>query len=288
MIWLFIILIILMVLLAIYVYKESIGYHKVYYNISDSRVQCEKLTFVFLSDMHNKMYGANNSELLADIDEINPDYVVIGGDMITSCLEHWNGFNATLEFINKLSKRYKVIYGMGNHEERLRRKPEKFPEGVYEKLSSRLAKMGCPILVNECVKLDCGIDVYGLDLAHKYYRKFVTKKLADNYLTETLGILNPDRFSILLAHNPEHFKSYAKWGADLVLSGHVHGGIIRLPYLGGVVSPALKLFPKYDGGKFEEGDSIMILSRGLGSHTIPIRVNNKAELVVIEITGKKG
>ena len=89
-----------------------------------------------------------------------------------------------------------------------------------------------------------------------------------------------------MAHNPDYFEEYAAWGADLVLSGHVHGGMMRLPILGGVVSPAFKLFPKYDGGLFQQGKSTMILSRGLGMHTIPIRIFNPGELILLKICPK--
>ena len=107
--------------------------------------------------------------------------------------------------------------------------------------------------------------------------------MEDEYLKETLGEHKEGVYQILLAHNPEYFEEYAAWGADLVLSGHVHGGIMRLPLLGGVISPKLVLFPKYDGGRFYEKDSTMILSRGLGMHTLPIRIFNPAELVVIHL-----
>ena len=102
-----------------------------------------------------------------------------------------------------------------------------------------------------------------------------------DYLASLIGRPDPDSFHILLAHNPDYFPRYAEWGADLVLSGHVHGGIMKLPLLGGVISPSLRLFPKYDGGLFEERNSRMILGRGLGSHTIPIRVFNPGELIEI-------
>ena len=97
------------------------------------------------------------------------------------------------------------------------------------------------------------------------------------------GKANDRRFQILLAHNPLYFKEYAAWGADLVLSGHMHGGIIRLPFLGGVVSPAVTPFPKYDGGRFAEGKSTMILGRGLGTHSLPVRMWNPGELVVVTL-----
>lgn len=277
---------VLVALLVIYVYRESNGYVQVKYQICDNKLSGGKLKIVFLSDLHNRCYGEKNSSLIKDIENINPDYVFIGGDMITSCLERFSEFDDTLDFIRVLSEKYKVYYGMGNHEERLRRRPEKYPSGTYEKLTDILSGFGTPILVNECVHLENNIDLYGLDLDHIYFRKFITRKIKEGYLDTALGRPDNSKYNILLAHNPEHFKSYAEWGADLVLSGHVHGGIIRIPYLGGVISPAMKLFPKYDGGLFSEFGAKMILSRGIGSHTIPIRVNNKAELVVIELVNK--
>ena len=99
-----------------------------------------------------------------------------------------------------------------------------------------------------------------------------------------LGSVKEDKFSILLAHNPEYFKSYAKWGADLTVSGHIHGGIMRLPLIGGVISPSLRLFPKYDSGEFEENGKKMILSRGMGLHHIKLRFFNRPEISVIKIT----
>ena len=107
--------------------------------------------------------------------------------------------------------------------------------------------------------------------------------MAEDYLAGILGAPETDTYTILIAHNPDYFPEYAAWGADLVLSGHVHGGIARLPLLGGVLSPAYRLFPKYDGGMFRENNSIMILGRGLGTHTIPVRFLNPGELVVVEL-----
>ena len=144
--------------------------------------------------------------------------------------------------------------------------------------------MGVKMLINEKVSIEpAGIDVYGLDLEHEYYRKLKTRWMPDDHLYKKFGACDKKRISILLAHNPEQFDKYALWHPDYVLSGHVHGGIVNIPPFGGVISPQLKLFPKYDAGLFEAGDSTMILSRGLGTHTIPVRVLNKAEVVVVDI-----
>ena len=90
-------------------------------------------------------------------------------------------------------------------------------------------------------------------------------------------------YEILLAHNPDYFPQYCQYGADLILSGHVHGGLVRIPFLKGIASPAVRFFPRYDGGLFTEGKSNMVVSRGLGTHTLPVRIFNPAELVVIRL-----
>lgn len=283
MIYIFLI-IILIVLLSLYVYKESTGYHIVNYSFSDKRLKRDKVKFVFLSDLHNRQYGDKNETLFKDIVRLEPDFIVFGGDMITSCMEKWNDYSDTLAFIKRLADLYPVYYGMGNHEERLKRRPEKFPEGEYERLTESLKKINAPIIDNDKIILnELGITIYGINIEHRFYQKVITKTLPIGYIKDKLGDINKDTYNILIAHNPEHFKTYSDWGADLVLSGHVHGGIIRLPLLGGVISPALKLFPKYDGGLFTQNASNMVLSRGIGSHTVPIRVNNKAELILIEL-----
>lgn len=276
--------ILVVILLAFYIYKKSSGYHVVKYDFHDKRIKKDKVSIVFISDLHNKQYGNKNELILKEIENINPDFVILGGDMITTCMEKWTDYSDTLDFISNLNTKFPVYYGIGNHEERLKRRPEKFPKGEYERLTGRLENMGVPLLSDEKIVLDdYGINIYSLNIEHEFYRRFVTKKLPETYISEHVGEIDKDKYNILVAHNPEHFKNYAAWGADLTLSGHVHGGVIRLPLLGGVVSPAVKLFPKYDGGKFNIGPNCMILSRGLGTHTIPIRINNKAEIIEIKI-----
>ena len=109
------------------------------------------------------------------------------------------------------------------------------------------------------------------------------------YLKTLLGQPSEENYTILIAHNPDYFPKYAEWGADLVLAGHVHGGMVRVPFWGkGVVSPNVRLFPKYDGGEFTIGKSRMLLSRGLGMHTIPIRLFNPGEILEVELMPDEG
>ncbi len=144
--------------------------------------------------------------------------------------------------------------------------------------------MGIQPLVNSHVLLaEYGIAVYGLEMDKFYYKRFRIPSMAPAYLEGILGEPMGGYYNILLAHNPDFFPRYAAWGADLVLSGHVHGGVARVPFWGkGIISPGYRLFPRYDGGIFREGKSVMVLSRGLGMHTIPVRLFNPGELWVVD------
>ncbi|HOO27328.1 MAG TPA: metallophosphoesterase [Lachnospiraceae bacterium] len=275
------------ILVCILVFKESSGFTVTNYEFFSDKIKKEKFKIVLLADLHDTDFGNENAVLLQEIDKLDPDIVAFAGDMVTSCMEAEYDYEPTLRFIGRLAAKYPVYYGMGNHEERFRRRPDRFP-GKYEDLTKKLRAAGAPILVNEKKEIpDAGVMIYGLDMEHQYYRKIKTCYIPDDYLTRIFGPLDADHVSILLAHNPEQFPKYAKWGPDFVFSGHVHGGVIRIPFLGGLVSPQLKLFPKYDAGEFKEGRSTMILSRGIGSHTTPIRILNKAEIVNIIIRKKK-
>lgn len=252
-------------------------------------IRSEKLTkpckLVLLADLHNKSFGKGNERLLAAIGEIGPDAVLLAGDMLTA--ERGADFTNTLTLLERLAESYPIYYGMGNHEYRLGLYPERYP-GMYERYAAGLKKAGIEPLINETAYLPAwNIAVCGAQIDRDYYRHFRRAPMEPSYLQKLLGTPDREKFQLLIAHNPVYFDAYADWGADLVVSGHVHGGIMRLPFLGGVLSPSLTLFPRYDGGIFREHGSTMILSRGLSSHTIPIRIFNPGELIVIELAPDK-
>ena len=142
-------------------------------------------------------------------------------------------------------------------------------------------------LKNSCERIDLQkmpITVWGLELPWQCYRRFRKNELTAGQITELLGARDEGRYNILLAHNPVYFEAYAAWGAELTPAGHLHGGVIRLPYSGGVVTPQFRLFPKYDRGIFKRRGKLLVVSAGLGSHSIPIRINNPPELVVLDIS----
>lgn len=241
-------------------------------------------SFLLLSDLHNKSFGKDNRKLLKAIEERKPDAILIAGDMYTAAKNENN--EKTAELVCLLASEYPVYYGNGNHEQKTRLYPETFGN-LYQDYMTGIQKAGVTTLVNEKVSLPpYHMDIYGLEIDRTYYKKFVNQKMETEYLIKLLGKPDEKKFNLLIAHNPDYFEAYAKWGADLVVSGHVHGGLMRLPLLGGVISPKLRLFPHYDGGRFEEGKSVMLLSRGLGTHTLPVRIFNPGELVFIHL--KKG
>lgn len=241
--------------------------------------------FVLLSDLHNTCFGKDNDRLFHAIEKINPDAILIAGDMYTAAKED---HMRTADFVCRLAQHYPVYYGNGNHEQKTRVYPGVFGT-MYEEYMTRIKAAGVNVLVNERVNLPpYRMDICGLEIGREYYGKFVTPDMDKAYIDRLIGRASEDRFSLLIAHNPDYFEAYADWGADLVVSGHVHGGLMVLPVLGGVISPKLCLFPKYDGGEFKTGNSTMILGRGLGTHTLPIRIFNPGELVVLHLRRKDG
>lgn len=253
------------------------------YEIGSDKVT-KPCKFVLLSDLHNKSYGKDHERLMGRINSISPDAVLVAGDMLTAA--RGQSFDAVLSLMRQLSTCYKVYYGMGNHEYRMKLYPEYY--GIlYDEYVAELSEMGIEPLINENTYLpEYNVAVCGSQIDGRFYKKFRKYPMDERYLDKLLGEPKADACQILIAHTPQYFEEYAAWGADVVVSGHVHGGIMRLPVLGGVLSPNMTLFPKYDGGKFERGKATMILSRGLGTHTIPVRVFNPGELVVITLTPK--
>ena len=283
----FVTILIIIVILAVFFIAVMIidgnRFHVVSYTLNSNKIQKEH-RYVVLSDLHNKSYGEKNERLLKKIHELNPEAILIAGDILTA--KPGKSYEVALELVKNLAKDYPVYYGMGNHETRLFLYPEVYGD-MGERYEKELNEAEVFFIRNESLECEDQIRITGLDMKRDYYKRFKKNPMDSDYLQETLGNASEDKFEILLAHNPDYFEEYADWGADLVLSGHVHGGMMRLPFLGGVVSPAFKLFPKYDGGLFQIGNSTMILSRGLGMHTIPIRIFNPGELILVELIPEK-
>ena len=255
------------------------------FNISSPKIHGCK-TLVFLSDLHDNCFGPGNSQLLQAIDAVEPDGILIGGDMMVT--KGKGDIRRSLSLLRRLRSHCPIYYGNGNHESRMRWEREIYGRR-YEAYQRQLKDWGIHYLENDTSFLGNDISVTGVDLEQRFYRKAFFRKpepMEKDYLVRRVGKTDPERFQILLIHSPLYFKQCAEWGADLILCGHFHGGTIRLPLLGGVMTPQYQFFLPWCGGEFERDGKRMIVSRGLGTHSINIRLNNLPQLVVIRLTGE--
>lgn len=274
---------IILVLLWIALY-DSNRFVVVSHRFENQKIK-KKCRAVIVADLHNKCYGRNNERLLSAIREQKPDFILVPGDIPTA--KPGKKIDVAVHLMEELSKQYPVYYGNGNHEHRMKLYPEKYGD-MNERYGEALRKAGVQRLINAHVVLkEYGVCIFGAEIDREYYKRFSVNPMEDGYLEGLLGQIPGDSYNILLAHHPDYFPEYAEWGADLVVAGHIHGGMVRVPFWGkGVISPSVRLFPKYDGGLFYRKDSVMLLSRGLGMHTIPIRIFNPGELLVIDLQPK--
>lgn len=249
--------------------------------LCDRRIK-KHVRAIVIADLHNKCYGKDNQILLTAIREQKPDMILAAGDILTA--KPGKSMEPAIRFLRELAKEFPVYYGNGNHEHRLKLYPRTYGDMAKE-YGQALEDMGIEPLVNGHVLLgEYGIAVYGAEIEKKYYKRFDQNRMETEYMRQLLGRPDKGCYTVLLAHNPDYFPEYAQWGADLTVAGHVHGGVVCIPFWDrGIISPSLRPFPKYDGGIFREGEAVMLLSRGLGMHTIPIRLFNPGELWVVDL-----
>lgn len=259
-----------------------------YYQIKSHKIAKSDFPtrIAFISDLHNVDSGGANEVLLNKINSLDPDLVFLGGDTIVG--KPNKSMSVGLDFIKSLGEKYKVYAANGNHEYRLKIYPETYGN-MYERYLEAIDESGATLLVNECAKIDINgtaMMIHGLEVDRKNYSRLKKYELPATEINEYLGTIKDDMYHILLAHNPRYGKSYMEWGADLTLSGHYHGGIIRLPKDTPLIGNDIQLFPAFAYGHHEENGHHLIASAGLGEHTIPLRINNPRELVVVDLIGK--
>ena len=239
----------------------------------DGKGKIGGLKIVFLSDLHNTMYGKNQSKLIAMIDQVAPDLILMGGDMVDE-RSYWG---PTKVLLSKLKDRYPMVYITGNHEYWV-----EDPEEVHTHFKS----CGAQLLLNETCQIETphgSISVVGL--ADPDCDLFNTdKQTLIKALAETYDATKMTGYKILLSHRPEHINVYRQYGVDLVISGHAHGGQGRIPFiLNGLYAPNQGFFPKYAGGYYLFNEGLeFIIGRGLSYKKKLPRVMNPPEVVVIE------
>lgn len=243
-----------------------------------------------ISDMHGAEFGPGNSTLARRIKDFDPDIIVCTGDMISS---HARDGEAFLNFLGEIGDQYPVYMCLGNHEQIARwYENESESDYGYDSFISRVEELGVHILDNRTETLEKNgdrIHIIGLTPELYHYSRRDEYYANDNLLLRTEYIEDvlesPGKgFNLLLVHTPSYFEEYVKWGADLILAGHMHGGVIRIPFKGGLLSPEHVFFPEYDAGLFEKGSSKMIVNRGLGGNSaINVRLFNRPELTEITL-----
>lgn len=232
----------------------------------------EGFKIAHVSDLHNAVFGRKNEKLLSLIRAAKPDIIAITGDLIDS---RHTDIDSALAFVEAAAEIAPIYYVTGNHESRL----------DFDEIEPRLIAAGARVLRNEAEDIGRGgerIRLAGID-DPSFIRTGGTAEERAAAELEQLGD-GGGTFTVLLAHRPELVEVYAEYGAGLVLSGHAHGGQVRLPLLGGLYAPGQGLLPEYDSGLYSLGETQMVVSRGLGNSVAPLRVNNRPELVIVTLS----
>lgn len=254
------------------------------YEIPTAKIRDEApaISLVHLSDLHLQQFGHENEQLRQSIFELEPDAVLITGDMVTA--KRGLSLADTVAFLCRLAGRFPVYYVNGNHEQRMKENRDSLA-GTYGGYRDALTDAGIVFLENESRKMvvrGIPLCIYGLELPLPFFGRLKKIRLDKDDIVKRIGLPSSDCLNILLTHHPRFWETYADWGADLTLCGHIHGGVIRLGRYA-VASPDGRIFPLYGYGRHERDGRTLIVSAGLGEHTLPFRILNPKELVHIVI-----
>lgn len=255
------------------------------YTVETTKIKGQT-TLVAISDSEGRSFGENNSRLAEKIKGANPEFVMILGDMVDN---DTGDYSAVVNLCNTLAEDFPVYYTLGNHELSF----WESQNGEYlENLKNAINSTGATMLVNEMTEFTTKdgdkITVAGLK-QFPYFEYYAPdydndeNKLFQKYLNQE----NENHFSILMCHYPETYMwGFDKYNIDLMACGHTHGGLFRIPFVGGVYAPEQGFMPKYSKGFYSNGNANMIISAGLNnSQNIP-RLFNPLDVTVITLKGK--
>ena len=269
----FIILIIIIILFSVFCSRKILSIDT--YSYTNRKIMTH-IRVVQLTDLHNSQFGGANKRLFQKIQEQNPDVIFMTGDMLN---EDESRMDIVVNLVQKVKEIAPVYYSLGNHEKAF---IEKQRDGNV--LVEKLKAAGAVVLEQEYVDTEIAGQEVRIGGAYGYLLEGEGKDGSEQRFMEEFQ--DTERFKILLSHIPEGlllWESMKYWDVDLVFSGHVHGGQVRLPGIGGLFDPEEGFFPTYTKGMFECGHGTMILSAGLGSSAAIPRINNLPEIVVCEI-----
>lgn len=273
------VLVVLIIILSLIIWSNvtvSVSNYNVSANILP--VQFDGYKIAHISDLHNTELGKNNGKITEILRQQKPDIIAITGDLVDSSR---TDTDKAIDFIKEAVKIAPCYYVTGNHEAWL-------GNDAYKNFEKQLIDCGVNVLHNQKVLIEkdgAVIQLAGIDDPAFYDKAdYVKESIIDNKLSE---IQLEDYYTVLLSHRPEVIDVYAKYNIDLVLSGHAHGGQFRLPFIGGIYAPNQGFFPDYDAGSYKKSNTVMIVSRGLGNSVIPVRLNNRPEVVITKLHAER-
>lgn len=228
-------------------------------------------TIVQLSDLHGAQFGSDGTALAEKVRELEPDMIALTGDFVTD----EGDLDAVRQLVSELSEICPVYFVSGNHE---------FGSGLAQKVRQIMTDAGVKYLSNEFVSIDRGEDsiiLGGVEDPLAYADMIDPPELA-----RRMNEADPAAFKVLLGHRNYWMEEYPDLPVDLILSGHAHGGLVRIPGVGGVIGTDRSLFPDYDAGEYDNGAYTLIVSRGLGNSVPVLRLLNRPEIVVVTLRTK--
>lgn len=259
------------------------------YEFQSSKIQ-SPVTLLFLSDVHGKTFSGR---VLQKIKELSPDKIILGGDMVSK--NHEEELEPIGNFIEELTRLTTVYYCFGNHEttiEQVLAPMEPEYERAFNEYKEKLVKAGVVFLRNSSIQTKEKLRLIALELPSEYYRKFQVMPLEKAAMEEFLkdAERKAEEYTILMAHHPVFADTYKELEPDLILSGHTHGGLVRFPFIGSIISTELTWFPRYDGGSYtlitDKKRIPLVVSKGLGYHSYPIRIFDRAEMIQLRLMPK--
>ncbi len=261
-------------LLWIYVGNTRIQITELTYTSKKLPQAFDEFRIAHLSDVHNGQFGEKQNHLLEQLEKTRPDIIVITGDLIDS---RRPSLSPAMELIEGAVKIAPVYYVTGNHEARTR---------VFTSLKKELEEAKVHLLDDSILPLtkdQASIHIMGLR-DPEFFSLSSREETSWMFLSKLEEMKKESQdFTILLSHRPEHFATYVESGVDLVFSGHAHGGQFRIPFIGGLIAPHQGFFPKYTSGLYQEKNTTMVVSRGIGNSIILVRVNNPPEIILLEL-----
>lgn len=266
----------ILVLIILYIFID-INISQNFLLIRRYEVQSDKIEndvkIVQLTDLHCKTFGENNKNLIKKIKEQNPDIITITGDMINS---DTSNFDELILLIKKLKNICQVYFSLGNHEDT--------NENIND-IIKNIESSGAVVLESNYKDIIVNRNNIRIGGIYEYLISNMDKEKLSYSFAKKFN--NTNNFKILLSHVPD---SYVLWDGfkvinpDLLIAGHYHGGLIRIPFVGGLFAPEQGYFPKFDCGKYNINGHDVIISSGLGTNSIIPRINNRPEISVITLT----